>query len=89
MSDIKKIKEDYLGKLRGTLNLEEVNQIKTELFGKNGLISNSFKKLGSMQSEDRKRFASDLNFIKDELQEQINIKVQEIETIEINSKLKD
>ncbi len=89
MSDIKKIKEDYLGKLRGKLTLEEVNQIKTELFGKNGLISNSFKKLGSMQSEDRKRFASDLNFVKDELQEQINIKVQEIETIEINSKLKD
>ena len=54
MSDIKKIKEDYLGKLRSKLNLEEVNQIKTELFGKNGLISNSFKELGSMKSEDRK-----------------------------------
>jgi len=89
MSDIKKIKEDYLGKLSGKLNLEEVNQIKTELFGKNGLISNSFKELGSMQSEDRKKFASDLNFVKDELQEKINNKLQEIETIEINSKLKN
>jgi len=89
MSDIKKIKEDYLGKLSGKLNLEEVNQIKTELFGKNGLVSNSFKKLGSMQSEDRKKFASDLNFVKDELQEKINNKLQEIETIEINSKLKN
>ena len=87
MSDIKKIKEDYLGKLSGKLNLEEVNQIKTELFGKNGLVSNSFKKLGSMQSEDRKKFASDLNFVKNELQEKINNKLQEIETIEINSKL--
>ncbi len=89
MSDIKKIKEDYLSKLSGKLNLEEVNQIKTELFGKNGLISNSFKKLGSMQSEDRKKFASDLNFVKDKLQEKINNKLQEIETIEINSKLKN
>ena len=89
MSDIKKIKEDYLGKLSGKLNLEEVNQIKTELFGKNGLVSNSFKKLGSMQSEDRKKFASDLNFVKDKLQEKINNKLQEIETIEINSKLKN
>ena len=89
MSDIKKIKEDYLGKLSVKLNLEEVNQIKTELFGKNGLVSNSFKKLGSMQSEDRKKFASDLNFVKDELQEKINNKLQEIETIEINSKLKN
>ena len=89
MSDIKKIKDEYLDKLSGDLNLENVNQIKTELFGKNGEISNSFKKLGSMPPEGRKKFASDLNFIKDELQEKINSKLQEIETIEINSKLKN
>ena len=78
MSDIKKIKDEYLDKLRGDLNLENVNKIKTELFGKNGAISNSFKKLGSIPSEDRKKFASDLNFTKDELQEKINRKFQEI-----------
>ena len=89
MSDIKKIKDEYLDKLSGELKLENVNQIKTELFGKNGLISNSFKELGSMQSEDRKKFASDLNFIKDKLQEKINSKIQEIEINEINSKLKN
>ena len=89
MSDIKKIKEEYLDKLSGDLNLENVNLIKTELFGKNGVISNSFKKLGSMPSEDKKKFASDLNFIKDELQEKINSKLEEIETQQINSKLKN
>jgi len=89
MSDIKKIKDEYLDKLSGDLNLEKVNQIKTELFGKNGAISNLFKKLGSMSSEDRKKFASDLNFVKDEIQEKINSKLQEIETKEINSKLKN
>ena len=57
MSDIKKIKDEYLDKLRGDLNLENVNKIKTELFGKNGAISNLFKKLGSMPSEDRKILA--------------------------------
>ena len=89
MSDIKKIKDEYLDKLSGDLNLENVNQIKTELFGKNGAISNSFKKLGSMASEDRKKFASDLNLIKEELQEKINSKLQEIENKEINSKLEN
>jgi phenylalanyl-tRNA synthetase alpha chain len=89
MSDIKKIKDEYLDKLSGELNLENVNQIKTELFGKNGAISNSFKKLGSMASEDRKKFASDLNLIKEELQEKINSKLQEIENKEINSKLEN
>ena len=42
MSDIKKIKEEYLEKLKSNLNIETVNKIKTELFGKNGKISNSF-----------------------------------------------
>ena len=46
MSDIKKIKDDYLNKLNNDLNIESLNQIKTELFGKNGKISNSFKSLG-------------------------------------------
>jgi len=89
MSDIKKIKNEYLDKLSGDLNLDKLNQIKTELFGKNGVISNSFKKLGSIPSEERKNFASELNFIKDELQEKINGKFQEIETKEINSKLEN
>jgi len=89
MSDIKKIKDEYLAKLNGDLNIENLNQIKTELFGKHGAISNSFKKLGSMSSDERKKFASDLNFIKEELQEKINIKLQEIEFKEINSKLEN
>ena len=89
MSDIKKIKDEYLDKLSSDLNLESINKIKTELFGKNGEISNSFKKLGSIPSEERKKFASDLNFIKEELQEKINNKLQEIEIKEINSKLEN
>ncbi len=89
MSDIKKIKEDYLNKLSDDLNIENVNQIKTELFGKNGSITNLFKKLGSMQSEERKKFASDLNFAKDQLQNKINSKIQELEIKEINSKLEN
>ena len=87
MSDIKKIKEEYLEKLKSNLNIETVNKIKTELFGKNGQISNSFKKLGSLPADERKKFASDLNAVKEELQNIINIKIQEIEIKEINSKL--
>ena len=89
MSDIIKIKEIYSNKLNGDLNTEKINQIKTELFGKNGEISNAFKKLGSMSSDERKTFASDLNSIKNELQEKINSKLQEIEIKEINSKLEN
>ena len=89
MSDIKKIKDEFLNKLSTDLNIESVNQIKSELFGKNGKISNFFKNLGSLPPEERKKFASDLNFVKDELQAKINKKIQEIEIREINSKLEN
>jgi phenylalanyl-tRNA synthetase alpha chain len=89
MSDIKKIKDEYLNKLDKDQNIESINQIKTELFGKNGIVSNEFKKLGSISQEERKKFASDLNFIKEELQNKITSKIEEIETKEINLKLEN
>tara|TARA_B100001778_G_scaffold313818_1_gene298560 strand:- start:23 stop:1090 length:1068 start_codon:yes stop_codon:yes gene_type:complete len=89
MSDIKKLKEDFIKKLNQTKDLENINKIKSELFGKNGLIANEFKKIGSIPDENRKKFASDLNFIKDELQNLISNKIQKIEVDEINNKLKN
>jgi len=89
MSNIKKIKDEYLDKLNNELSLESVNQIRTELFGKNGVVSNEFKKLSSIHSEERKKFASELNFIKEEFQQIISKKIQYIEIKEINSKLEN
>ncbi len=89
MSDIKKIKEDYIKKLNNNLDLNSVNQIKTDLFGKNGLLSNEFKKLGAIASEVRKQFATDLNSIKNELQNAILNKIHDIEIKEINLKLQN
>ena len=53
MSDIIKIKEEYLNKLSKVSDLKQINQIKSELFGKSGKISNEFKKIGSLNSEER------------------------------------
>ena len=89
MSDIIKIKEEYLLKLKDDLDLNNINQIKSELFGKTGKISNEFKKMGSMSPDSRKKFASDLNTIKDELQEIIEKKIKDIEIKEINLKLQN
>ena len=88
MSDLKKIKEEFLSKLNKKLNVSEINQIKSDLFGKNGLVSSQFKKIGTIAESERKKFASDLNIIKDELQDFINLKINEVEINEINEKLK-
>ena len=89
MSDIIKIKEEYISKLNQDIDLNQVNQFKTELFGKNGKISNEFKKMSSIPADARKKFASDLNAIKDEIQNLISKKTQEIEIQEINSKIQN
>ncbi len=87
MSDIKKIKEEFLTKLKDELSLIEVNQIKTDLFGKNGIISLEFRKIGQINENNKKKFASDLNEIKNTLQNKINSKLNQLETLEINEKL--
>ena len=87
MSDLKKIRDEFISKLKGKLDLSEINQIKSDLFGKNGLVSSQFKKIGTIVESERKKFASDLNIIKDELQDLINSKINELEKLEINKKL--
>ncbi len=87
MSDLKKIKDELLSKLKSQLNLSEVNQMKSDLFGKNGLISSQFKKIGTIAETERKKFASELNIIKDELKDLIDLKIKEIENEEIREKL--
>ena len=87
MSDLKKIREEFISKLEGKIDLSEINQIKSDLFGKNGLVSSQFKKIATIDESERKKFASDLNIIKDELQDLINSKINELEKFEINKKL--
>ena len=87
MSDLKKIKDEFLSKLKGKLDISEINKIKSDLFGKSGLIPLQFKKIGTIEDSERKQFASDLNIIKDELQNLITSKVNEVESAEINKKL--
>ena len=84
MSDLKKIRDEFILKFKGKLDLVELNQIKSDLFGKNGLVSSQFKKIGTIDVSERKKFAFDLNIIKDELQDLINLKINEIEKANIN-----
>jgi phenylalanyl-tRNA synthetase alpha chain len=87
MTDLKKIRDEFISKLKGEVDLSKINQIKSDLFGKNGLVSSQFKKIGTIVESERKKFASDLNIIKDELQDLINSKINEVENAEINKKL--
>jgi len=89
MSDLDKISSLFNAKIDSVKSKEELQNIKTEFFGKNGKITIQFKNLSALESNKRKEFASNLNKIKDDLSNQLEQKNLEIETNEINEKLKN
>ena len=89
MSDLDKINSIFNAKIDSIKSKEELQNLKTVYFGKNGQITIQFKKLGSLPSDKKKEFASELNKLKDNLSDQLDTKNLEIETQEINEKLKD
>ena len=89
MSDLDKISSVFNAKIDSVKTKDDLQNIKTEFFGKNGQITQQFKSLGSLDPEKRKVFASNLNKIKDDLTLQLEQKNIEIETSEINEKLKN
>ncbi len=89
MSDLDKISSVFNAKIDSVKTKDDLQSIKTEFFGKNGQITLQFKSMGSLDPEKRKEFASSLNRIKDDLTNQLEQKNIEIETLEINEKLKN
>jgi len=89
MSDLDKISSLFNAKIDSVKSKEELQNIKTEFFGKNGQITSQFKNLNSLDPDKRKEIASNLNKIKDNISNQLEEKNLEIETNEINEKLKN
>ena len=89
MSELDKINSIFDAKIDSIKSKDDLQNLKTEFFGKNGQITIQFKKLGNLDVDARKEFASKLNKIKESLTNQIEIKNNEIELNEINEKLKD
>ena len=89
MSDLKKIREEFLSKLKSKLDLNQIGQVKSDLFGKDGLITNKFKKIATISESEIKKYDTELNNIKDQLKDLIKLKISEIEILEVNEKLKN
>ena len=89
MNDLNKISSVFNAKIDNVKTIDDLQNIKTEFFGKNGQITQQFKTLGSLEANKKKEFASKLNEIKNDLTNQLEQKTLEIETNEINEKLKN
>ena len=88
MSDFEKLKDEFQDKLNRAKTSQEVDIIRVEIFGKNGLINSEFKKLGLLSPEDKKKLASEINTTKQELTKLFNEKALKLVDFEIDERVK-
>ena len=89
MSDLDKINSSFEEKIDSIKSKDELQILKTEFFGKNGQVTIQFKNIGKLKADEKKGFASNLNKLKDNLNNQLEKKLLDLEILEINEKLKD
>ena len=80
--------DELIQKVLNAKDKLSLQNLKSELLGKNSQINQDFKKLGSLSEEERKEKASSLNNQKQKITEAIDNKFKELEKLEINQKLK-
>jgi len=68
-------------------NLDELEQIRLKLLGRNGEITTKMKSLGSLPQEERKQAGAELNKLKNEVSSLIDNKKQVLELEALNQKL--
>ncbi len=64
MENFNQIELEILNKIKSIKDRSSYESIKTEIFGKKGIITELFKKIGSLNQAQRKEYASQLNSLK-------------------------
>ena len=88
MENFKQIESDILNKIKNVSNRNSLDSVKTEIFGKKGVITELFKKIGNLDQSQRKEYASKLNDLKTKITEILEKKLIDFDQSEINKKLK-
>jgi phenylalanyl-tRNA synthetase alpha chain len=66
--NLKKIKAEYLSKINSIKTTTDLESLRIEIFGRNGKVNQLFSEIKNVTSENRKRFGSELNQLKIELE---------------------
>ena len=60
MENFNQIESDILSKIKNVIGRNSLDSVKTEIFGKKGIITELFKKIGSLEQSQRKRGCNSL-----------------------------
>ena len=89
MKNLIQIESEILNKIENAKDRNTYDIIKSEIFGKKGIITELFKKIGSLDQNERKEYASKLNSLKTKVTEILEKKLANFDQSEINKKLKN
>ena len=89
MENFNQIESEILSKIKNVNDRSSYDSIKTEIFGKKGILTELFKKIGSLEQGERKEYASNLNSLKIKITEILEKKLNDFDQLEINKKLKN
>jgi phenylalanyl-tRNA synthetase alpha chain len=83
-----KILDSITTKIEATVSLKDLQQIKVEALGKSSLINQEMQKLGKATQEERKTLGQKINSVKQQIEQLISNKCQELEAKELEERLK-
>ena len=89
MENFNQIETDILNKIKNIRDRSSYESTKTEIFGKKGIITELFKKIGNLEQNQRKDYASKLNSLKAKVTEILEKKLINLDQSEINKKLEN
>jgi phenylalanyl-tRNA synthetase alpha chain len=86
--DLDKVIDEFLSEIKGINDSESLAKIKAKYIGSKGIIKDLLKKISEVEPSQRKEFGSKVNQLKEKIEEEIKKKQNEIESLEIETKLK-
>ncbi len=78
--NLEKIKSEYFSKIDFIQTASQLENIRIEIFGRNGRINQLFSEIKNISPENRKQFGADLNQLKTELEDKLKYKLNLVET---------
>ena len=87
-----KLKEDFFEEIKKVQNNDDLENLRIKYMGKKGLITDLMKQMKELSNEEKKTFGQTVNVLKNEVNNELNLKREEIKKIEIeleNSKMSE
>ncbi|MBR1943896.1 MAG: phenylalanine--tRNA ligase subunit alpha [Alphaproteobacteria bacterium] len=78
---------NFISEIEKLHTIQDIDVAKSKFLGKSGILTQEFKKLSALNSEEKISFGKKLNSIKNQIEEAINNQVKFVKKLELDEKL--